>query len=222
MELKFAGRGGQCNKYDVSTSLQRLPEACFRTITWQTSHSPTLAHRMLRRSSEAKLDNNKRLILYTAVNKILRIGKVDLQISTINAVSAATLQDVPIRDFLTVISICKTAIMSPHRVDLLPSPAALPSYGISQNGFLPAEPPLHRLPQEYYQPWELVIEQLPQSIEEQSIRQRIDELPVLDTHYLESESEWQRAYSMLAIMAQGYIWTGPEPSEVGRIKPFIS
>jgi indoleamine 2,3-dioxygenase len=104
--------------------------------------------------------------------------------------------------------------MSPHKVELLPSIAAMPSYGISKNGFLPAETPLSRLPHRYYQPWEGVIDELPTSIETQAIRQLVDQLPVLSTSFLSSEAEWQRAYSMLALIAQGYIWAGPEPSEV--------
>lgn len=106
--------------------------------------------------------------------------------------------------------------MSPHRVELLPSAAALPSYGISKNGFLPAQAPLTRLPNDYYQPWEAIIEALPTLIETQQIRQRVDELSVLDTKHLKTEAEWQRTYSMLAVIAQGYIWQGPEPSEVSH------
>lgn len=104
--------------------------------------------------------------------------------------------------------------MSPHRIDTLPSPAALPSYGISKNGFLPARPPLARLSHDYYQPWERIIEVLPRLIETQTIREHVNRLPILDTCYLDSEAEWQRAYSMLAVLSQGYIWAGPEPSEV--------
>jgi indoleamine 2,3-dioxygenase len=104
--------------------------------------------------------------------------------------------------------------MSPHRVETLPSAAALPQYGISKNGFLPANAPLTRLSNYYYQPWEAIIEVLPTLIETQQIRKRVDRLPVLDTTALQTEPEWQRAYSMLAVMAQGYIWQGPEPSEV--------
>lgn len=111
--------------------------------------------------------------------------------------------------------------MSPHKVEALPSAAALPSYGISKNGFLPAQAPLTRLPNDYYQPWEAVIEVLPALIEAQQIRQRVDELPILDTSYLETEAEWQRAYSMLAVIAQGYIWQGPEPSEVSCWQPIL-
>ncbi|KAF3005628.1 hypothetical protein E8E13_002866 [Curvularia kusanoi] len=110
--------------------------------------------------------------------------------------------------------------MSPHKVERLPSAAALPSYGISKNGFLPANLPLTCLPNEYYQPWESIIAVLPTLIETKQIRKQIDQLPVLDTEHLLTESEWQRAYSMLAVMAQGYIWQGPEPSE--RLPPSIA
>lgn len=104
--------------------------------------------------------------------------------------------------------------MSPHRVEVLPSIKAMPYYGISKKGFLPAEAPLSRLPHHYYRPWECIIEELPSLIETQTIRSRVDKLPVLTTSYLCNEAEWQRVYSMLALIAQGYIWAGPEPSEV--------
>jgi indoleamine 2,3-dioxygenase len=104
--------------------------------------------------------------------------------------------------------------MSPHKLEVLPSPAALAQYGISKNGFLPAETPLSRLPHDYYNPWEQIMDRLPMLVEDQKIREWVDELPVLDTAYLVCEAEWQRAHSMLAVIAQGYIWAGPEPSEV--------
>jgi indoleamine 2,3-dioxygenase len=125
-------------------------------------------------------------------------------------------EDVSSREPFFRFSKISTSAMSPHKVDVLPSPASLPSYGISKNGFLPAEAPLLCLPIEYYQPWEHIIEALPALIEKQLIRQCIDELPVLSTCHLHSEAEWQRAYSILALFAQGYIWTGPEPSEVSQ------
>lgn len=106
--------------------------------------------------------------------------------------------------------------MSPHRIDVLPSAAALPQYGISRNGFLPADTPLSRLSSDYYQPWERIMDDLPRLIEAQHIRDSVDRLAVLDTQFLDGEPEWQRAHSMLAVIAQGYIWTGPEPSEVSR------
>ncbi|KAM0716420.1 hypothetical protein Q7P37_007865 [Cladosporium fusiforme] len=110
--------------------------------------------------------------------------------------------------------------MSPHKIDLLPSPLALASYGISANGFLPTHTPLRRLPGVYYQPWESIVCQLPALVKAGRVRQRVDELPVLDGSHLHGEREWQRAYSMLAVMAQAYIWQGPEPSE--RLPPAIT
>lgn len=104
--------------------------------------------------------------------------------------------------------------MSPHKIEPLVSVESLPSYGISKNGFLPAEPPLHVLPDAYYKPWESVIKNITTLIETQELRQRIDELPVLKTSLLKSEAEWQRAYSIMTVLAQGYIWQGPEPSQV--------
>lgn len=108
--------------------------------------------------------------------------------------------------------------MSPHKVYLLPSPLALTSYGISENGFLPAEPPLQQLPNVYYQPWERIISRLPELLRAGLVRDRIDALPVLDTAHLHNEADFQRAYSILAVMAQAYIWQGPEPSQVSETR----
>lgn len=104
--------------------------------------------------------------------------------------------------------------MSPHKVDLLPSPLALASYGISANGFLPAETPLRRLPHDVYEPWERLMDQLPALLKAGCVREHVDALPVLDTLHLGNEQELQRSYSMLAMIAQAYIWQGPKPSEV--------
>ncbi|PSN70151.1 Indoleamine 2,3-dioxygenase [Corynespora cassiicola Philippines] len=102
--------------------------------------------------------------------------------------------------------------MSPHKINIRPTPASLPLYGISKNGFLPEEVPLERLPHDYYRPWESVIEQLPLLIEAQLVREHTARWPTLTTEFLQSEPEWQRAYSMLTVIAQGYVWEGPEPA----------
>lgn len=107
--------------------------------------------------------------------------------------------------------------MSPHKVDLLPSPLALASYGISQNGFLPAEAPLRRLPDAFYEPWESLMNQLPALLKAGHVREYVDAVPVLDTSLLNSEPKLQRSYSILAMIAQAYIWQGPEPLEVGQV-----
>lgn len=107
--------------------------------------------------------------------------------------------------------------MSPHKVDVLPSPLALASYGISENGFLPAEAPLRRLPHAFYEPWERVMDQLPLLLMADCVRECVDALPVLSTFHLDNEQELQRAYSILAMIAQAYIWQGPKPSEVSIV-----
>lgn len=112
--------------------------------------------------------------------------------------------------------------MSPHKVDVLPSPLALTSYGISENGFLPAEAPLRRLPHGFYEPWERVMDQLPLLLKAGCVRECVDALPVLDTFHLGNERELQRAYSVLAMIAQAYIWQGPKPSEVGVVRFAVS
>lgn len=104
--------------------------------------------------------------------------------------------------------------MAPHRE--LPHSSTLPlhAYPITQNGFLPSTPPLARLPNKYFEPWEAIIADLPSLLKTSNIRPCIDALPVLSLSSLETEAEWQRAFLVLAIMAQGYIWSGEQPSEV--------
>jgi indoleamine 2,3-dioxygenase len=104
--------------------------------------------------------------------------------------------------------------MSPHKIDLLPSAAALDSYGISHNGFLPAESPCQCLSDNYYKPWEDIAGCLPELIAILQARARIDELPTLSTTSLVDESEWQRAFLLLSAFAQAYIWAGQKPIEV--------
>lgn len=84
----------------------------------------------------------------------------------------------------------------------------------AQNGFLPDTEPLKCLPHPYYAPWELLIGNLPSLISSRRIRSNIDSLPLLDTIFLESEPEWQRAYSILGFLTHAYIWGGDHPSEV--------
>ncbi|KAI7157506.1 indoleamine 2,3-dioxygenase subfamily [Hortaea werneckii] len=93
-------------------------------------------------------------------------------------------------------------------------------YGISDNGFLPAEAPLQFLPDEYYLPWELLIHNLPLLLKTDHLRIEIDSLDVLQTDFLRSEPERRRAYVILAFLAQGYIWGGTKAAEV--IPPCLS
>ncbi|KAI1123592.1 Indoleamine 2,3-dioxygenase [Nemania abortiva] len=85
---------------------------------------------------------------------------------------------------------------------------------ISENGFLPDQEPLKRLPDPYYQPWEQIIDNLPTLLKEKVIRKEVGNLEVLATARLNTEREWQRAYMILCFLTHGYIWGGNTPSEV--------
>ncbi|KEF52653.1 indoleamine 2,3-dioxygenase [Exophiala aquamarina CBS 119918] len=94
-------------------------------------------------------------------------------------------------------------------------------FGISaRNGFLPDEIPLRRLSHQHYAPWESLAKNLSELIVNNEIRAKIDALPILETIYLRSEAEWQRAYSLLAFWAHAYFWGGQQPSE--RLPPQIT
>ncbi len=98
---------------------------------------------------------------------------------------------------------------------MIPPIPILADYGISpEYGFLPAELPLERLPDPYYNKWEAIVANLQGLILSKRLRGVIEHLPILSTAGLEHDSEWRRAYSLLCFMAHGYIWGGDSPSEV--------
>ena len=98
---------------------------------------------------------------------------------------------------------------------MIPAIPTLEDYGISPvNGFLPAELPLGVLPDPYYSKWEAIVTNLQGLILSKRLRGVIDGTPILSTHNLQHESEWRRAYSLLAFMAHAYIWGGDKPSDV--------
>ncbi|OBT50271.1 hypothetical protein VE04_09521 [Pseudogymnoascus sp. 24MN13] len=104
---------------------------------------------------------------------------------------------------------------------MLPPVPVLSDYGISpENGFLPDRLRLQHPPDPYYNKWESIVANLQALLLSKRLRGIIHDLPVLTTTGLEDESEWQRAYMMLAFMAHGYIWGGETPSE--RVPPSIS
>ena len=95
----------------------------------------------------------------------------------------------------------------------------LEDFGVSpQNGFLPDQLPLWRLPDSYYERWERIVGQLHSLLRTNQLRQEIDSLPILSLSRLTAENEWQRAYLLLSLMTHGYIWGGEYPSEV-RFSP---
>jgi indoleamine 2,3-dioxygenase len=100
----------------------------------------------------------------------------------------------------------------------IPQPA---DYGISlEHGFLPQEFPSTQLSDACYSPWEDVLASLPLLIAEKRIRTAVNELPVISASNIKTESEWQRAYTVLCFIAHGYIWADENPAE--RLPPSLS
>ena len=81
-------------------------------------------------------------------------------------------------------------------------------------GFLPDKPPLARLPHPYYARWEETVSRVAPSRGDGRARKHIDEMPLLSTGTLRTLPEWHRAYTLLSILSQIYIWDGDEPSNV--------
>lgn len=110
--------------------------------------------------------------------------------------------------------------MSPHAIDTIDLDSPQNSswweeFGISCNAFLPTEAPLDLLPDDYYASWELLVHNLPLLLRNGRLRSEVDSLEVLQTHNLQSDPEWRRAYVILGFLAQGFIWAGERPAEVG-------
>jgi indoleamine 2,3-dioxygenase len=90
----------------------------------------------------------------------------------------------------------------------------LNEFSVTQNGFLPEGLPLQRLPDPYYEPWETLIQDLPVLIENGTLREKVDQLPVLSTSFLHTEPEQRRAYVVLCFLVNGYVWGGNTASQV--------
>lgn len=102
---------------------------------------------------------------------------------------------------------------------MIPPIPILDDYNISlENGFLPTEPPLERLPDLYYAKWEAIITNLQPLLLSKRLRSVVEKLPILSTSRLQDVTEWRRAYVVLVFIAHGYIWGGDKPSEV-RMRP---
>lgn len=98
----------------------------------------------------------------------------------------------------------------------------LEQYSISlENGFLPGAFPSQRLQDSYYEPWEDIAHDLPLYIKTGNIRQVVDNLPILSTSKLDGESEWRRAYVVLAYLTHAYVWGGEKPKDVSPNRLFL-
>ncbi|KAI5922360.1 indoleamine 2,3-dioxygenase [Camillea tinctor] len=94
------------------------------------------------------------------------------------------------------------------------------SYSVTKNGFLPDREPLRRLPDLYYEPWEIILDHLPKLLKEGNVRKAVDSLDVLSIDRLSADEEWRRAYVILSFLTHGYIWGGRKPADV--LPPSIS
>lgn len=111
--------------------------------------------------------------------------------------------------------------MSPHAITQdYDIDELLASFNVTKNGFLPAEAPLKTISNPYYEPWELLIHNLPSLLANGTLRQRIHRSPVLSTDELQSEAEWRRAYVILTLLTHSYVWGGDKAAEV--CSPIVS
>ncbi|KAJ0104277.1 hypothetical protein J7T55_009441 [Diaporthe amygdali] len=105
--------------------------------------------------------------------------------------------------------------MSPHAVtEQFQDEELLASFNVTSNGFLPSEEPLKFLPNSYYEPWELLIHNLQSHLGNGTLRQKVDQLPVLSTEGLRTEPEWRRAYVILTLLTHSYVWGGDKAAEI--------
>lgn len=88
-------------------------------------------------------------------------------------------------------------------------------YGVSRYGFLPGEPPLKRLPDAYYDPWEDLATNLPDRLRCGTAISDIRRVPLLATSRLQTEPQWRRAYCVLTFLAHAHVWGDMRPNEVG-------
>ncbi|KAG9295203.1 hypothetical protein G9A89_006184 [Geosiphon pyriformis] len=83
----------------------------------------------------------------------------------------------------------------------------LEDYDISpETGFLPSTPPLKRLPDPYYFPWESLIDISHELLLAGRLRECVNKLPLLTTDRLQSVAEYRRAFLIFSILAHGYVW----------------
>jgi indoleamine 2,3-dioxygenase len=87
----------------------------------------------------------------------------------------------------------------------------LENYSIDPaTGFLPAQPPLARLP-EAFAPWERLVPNLSALIRSRRIRTVLQALPLIEVSTLRSRSEHERALLLLSVFANSYVWGGEQP-----------
>ncbi|CCG83559.1 Indoleamine 2,3-dioxygenase subfamily [Taphrina deformans PYCC 5710] len=83
----------------------------------------------------------------------------------------------------------------------------LQDYALSPiTGFLPSQPPISRLPQKYYKPWETIMGSYNALLLAGRLRDVVDDLPELGIHELRNDTQRRRAFLILSFLAHGYVW----------------
>lgn len=80
-----------------------------------------------------------------------------------------------------------------------------------QRGFLPAPDPLTQLPS-IFGSWEEVARELPQLLVAGTIRQNIEQLPILKVATLHEQRQLERAMMLLSYLGHAYVWGEPTPT----------
>lgn len=90
---------------------------------------------------------------------------------------------------------------------------SLAQFHVSEDcGFILPEP-LTDLP-EYYKPWMNIAKNVPELISSHSLRLRVHDMPLLETHLLQSHRELRLAHLTLSTLTMGYIWQEGERETV--------
>ncbi len=93
----------------------------------------------------------------------------------------------------------------------------LSDFDISEKtAFFPSEPPLCRLPGDYFSSWEDTCLKVPGLLKTKLLRGEVDALPErqFNEDTLKTEPEWRRAYVLLTVLSQSYIWVEGEAGVV--------
>ncbi|KAI7857044.1 Indoleamine 2,3-dioxygenase [Circinella umbellata] len=84
---------------------------------------------------------------------------------------------------------------------------SLEEYDISPTtGFLPAEPPLRKLSDNYFDCWEEMFSDFNGLLLAGKLRQAIHKMPLLDHTRLRTVQEYRRAFLILCMLSHSYVW----------------
>ncbi|KAI8373087.1 Indoleamine 2,3-dioxygenase [Radiomyces spectabilis] len=84
---------------------------------------------------------------------------------------------------------------------------SLEDYDISPiTGFLPVEPPLRRLPDPYFAPWEEMMENFNGLLLAGKFREKVLQMPLLDHTRLTTTAEYRRAFVIFCFLSHSYVW----------------